>query len=123
MFKKNCIIKRGITLIEVLIALVIISVCLMASLRSVNLTTNNYINLTNKSMANIIARNILVELNLKQKVDTFKAYQCQSEQDFMCQIIVDKTPNKNLFSVKILVFANQQTITPLVSLITVMRLN
>jgi len=105
--------KRGITLLEVLIALTIISISLLSTWRAVNLTTNNYSRIQENLIASIIAKNILVEISLNKGINRLDTYTCQDGLPYLCKIQTKKTPNKYLYGVDILVYKDKDLITTL----------
>ena len=114
-FKIN-IINKGLTLIEVLVALMIISTSLLAAQRTICNTINNYGMLQKNIIASILSRNILTELILSQKVMHKGRYLCEENMPnfpFECQINIKSTPNKYIFAAEILVYANKNSQTPL----------
>ncbi len=108
---------KGITLIEVLVALVIISTALIAAQRTIGNIINNYARLQQNIIASIVAKNTLVELMLSQKIVATR-HICQNGLPFECQLISRATPNRYLLSVEILVYVNQQAQSPIERLYT-----
>jgi type II secretion system protein I len=100
--------NKGITLIEVLIALVIVSISLMALWKSLGSTINNYEYLHKKIRANIVAKNMLIENSLQQNdIQNTYAYNIESsclyDKDFICAINTKYSPNQHLKIINIIV--------------------
>lgn len=67
MMRLRCIFTKGFTLLEVLVALAIITISLSAAIRVVAENTNTTIYLKEKTMAEWVALNKIVELRLKHQ--------------------------------------------------------
>src|SRR5687767_11432516 len=115
--------KSGITLIEVMVALLIISVSLLAAQNSTNNTTLNYSYLQKSILSSIIARNILVDITLQQQTLNVNRYLCAAPLAFECEIRIKPTPNKYLQAITILVYSNQSSFTPIQSIVTLLPYN
>ena len=98
---------RGFTLLEVLVALVIVGVALGASLRAIGSMTRNSDDLRTAMMASWSAENRLVEIRLRRTWPTFgkRSYDCpQGRLQLVCKENVLATPNPNFRRVEITVF-------------------
>jgi general secretion pathway protein I len=109
--------NKGLTLIEVLVALVIISTALIAAQRTIGNTINNYARLQQNVIASIVAKNALIELILNQHI-TPTRYVCQKGLPFECQMVSRLTPNRYLLSVEILIYTDKQVQNPIERLYT-----
>ena len=102
---------QGFTLLEVLVALVIVGTALGASLRAVGSLTQNSNGLRAAMMATWSAENRLVQLRLSK---TFPAvgkqtYECpQGDMKLMCQEEVIASPNPRFRRVEVSVYDQAQ---------------
>ncbi|MFM2344468.1 MAG: hypothetical protein RLZZ210_1079 [Pseudomonadota bacterium] len=104
-------VRKGLTLIEVLVALVIISTSLLAAQRTISNTIVNYTRLQQNIFAVIISRNILTELVLGNKILRNGRYLCEEGLPFECQVNAKNTPNRNIIAAEILVYADKNSQT------------
>lgn len=99
--------RRGFTLLEVLVALVVVGTALGASLRAVASLTQNSSGLRASMMATWAAENRLAQIRLAQEFPAFgkRGYDC-SEGDLrlMCEDEVLATPNPFFRRVEVSVF-------------------
>ena len=98
---------RGFTLLEVLVALVIVGTALGAGLRAVGSLTSNSSGLRTSMMATWSAENRLVQIRLvKEFPDVGKhGYDCpQGDLHLVCQEEVIASPNPQLRRVEVSVF-------------------
>ncbi|PUA20837.1 type II secretion system protein GspI [Glaciimonas sp. PCH181] len=103
----------GFTLLEVLVALVIVCTALGAGLRAVGSLTQNSSGLRAVMMATWSAENRLTEIRLGQEWPAIgnRSFNCpQGERQLLCQEQVFGTPNPYFRRVEVAVFdaANQQ---------------
>lgn len=102
--------SHGFTLLEVLVALVIIGVALAASLRGAMSLTTTAGNTRDKLLAVMTAENQLLELRLaRQRLEQGETtLQCeQGAAKFICIQAVKPTPNPFFRRVEVQVFAQQ----------------
>jgi general secretion pathway protein I len=100
----------GFTLLEVLVALVIVGTALGASLRAVGSLTQNSNDLRASMMATWSAENRLSQIRLAHEWPPFgkRAFDCrQAEMLLMCEEEVLSTPNLNFRRVEVSVFDAQ----------------
>ena len=98
---------RGFTLLEVLVALVIVGTALGASLRAVGSLTANSAGLRSAMMATWSAENRLVQIRLAREYPAIgkKTYDCpQGDLLLVCQDEVLASPNPRLRRVEVSVF-------------------
>jgi len=98
---------RGFTLLEVLVALVIVGTALGASLRAVGSLTANSAGLRSAMMATWSAENRLVAIRLAREYPAIgkKTYDCpQGDLQLVCQDEVLASPNPRLRRVEVSVF-------------------
>ena len=113
----------GFTLIEVLVALGIVAVALLAGLRATGALSHNAQRQTLSLLGQICAENELVRLRLMRQlpdVGNFQSECVQAEQALVVRLQVQTTPNPNFRRVDARVFAQDQ---PVVQLSTVMGRN
>lgn len=104
---KNSNRAAGFTLLEVLVALVIVGTSLGASLRAVGSLTQNSSGLRAAMMANWSAENRLSEIRLAREWPAFgkRAFDCpQGQLQLVCEEEVVATPNPNFRRVEVSVF-------------------
>ncbi len=108
MATSRCARRKGFTLIEVLVALAIIAIALMAALRAAGQGTSNVGELRSRLLAGWVAENLLAEhraradwLPLGMQTGSGR----QSGQDFTWREEVIATPNASFRRVDVRVFA------------------
>jgi general secretion pathway protein I len=102
---------RGFTLLEVLVALVIVGTALGASMRAVGSLTQNSDGLRAAMMATWSAENRLVQLSLNKQFPNIgkTTFECpQGELKLLCQEEVIASPNPRLRRVEVSVFDERQ---------------
>jgi general secretion pathway protein I len=98
---------RGFTLLEVLVALVIVGTALGAGLRAVGSLTSNSSGLRTSMMATWSAENRLVQIRLGKEFPDIgkRSYDCpQGDLHLVCQEEVFASPNPRLHRVEVSVF-------------------
>lgn len=99
--------SAGFTLLEVLVALVIVGTALGASLRAVGSLTQNSADLRSTMMANWSAENRLSQIRLAREWPAFgqRSFDCpQGNLQLVCTEEVIATPNPNFRRVEVSVF-------------------
>jgi general secretion pathway protein I len=99
--------SAGFTLLEVLVALVIVGTALGASLRAVASLTQNSGDLRAAMMASWSAENRLAQIRLSHEWPTFgeRSFPCpQAEMNLVCEEHVLATPNPSFRRVEVFVF-------------------
>ena len=107
-FRKNA--SKGFTLLEVLVALVVVGTALGASLRAVGSLTQNSTDLRAAMMATWSAENRLAQIRLAREFPATgkRSFACpQDELQFMCEEEVFATPNPSFRRVEVSVFDPQ----------------
>lgn len=102
--------SAGFTLLEVLVALVIVGTALGASLRAVGSLTSNSAGLRSSMMATWSAENRLVQMRLARQFPAVgkQTYECpQGDLQLICQEEVLSSPNPRLRRVEVSVFDAQ----------------
>ena len=98
---------HGFTLLEVLVALVIVGTALGASLRAVGSLTSNSAGLRTAMMATWSAENRLVQIRLERNFPGMgkRSFECpQGDLKLVCQEEVLASPNPRLRRVEVSVF-------------------
>jgi general secretion pathway protein I len=99
--------NRGFTLLEVLVALVIVGTALGASLRAVGSLTSNSAGLRASMMATWSAENRLVQIRLEHQFPAIgkRSFECpQGDLKLLCQEEVLASPNPRLRRVEVSVY-------------------
>ena len=99
--------SRGFTLLEVLVALVIVGTALGASLRAVGSLTSNSAGLRASMMATWSAENRLVAIRLEHQFPAIgkRSFECpQGDLKLLCQEEVLASPNPRLRRVEVSVY-------------------
>ncbi|MES2015379.1 MAG: type II secretion system minor pseudopilin GspI [Pseudomonadota bacterium] len=99
--------NRGFTLLEVLVALVIVGTALGASLRAVGSLASNSAGLRASMMATWSAENRLVQIRLEHAYPSIgkRTFECpQGDLKLVCQEEVLASPNPRLRRVEVSVF-------------------
>lgn len=111
--------QHGFTLVEVLIALTIVSVALAAFVRMTSQTTSNYGRIEQRTLAMLSAENVLAERRLgKPSPPGIDILACpQAEQKFVCRVRNDP-PQQGLRTVTVEVYASRSDQSALLSLQT-----
>lgn len=116
--------NSGFTLLEVLVALMIVGVSLGASLRATGSLTQNSAALRANMMATWAAENRLVQIRLAHEYPPVgkRSTDCpQGELRFVCEETVETTPNPNFRKVEVSVYQDatlQRKITTLVQVVS-----
>lgn len=113
--------ERGFTLIEVLVALVIVAIALGAGIKAAGALTHNAERLTQVSAAQWCAENQLTELRLTQQFPDIgdSAFSCeQLGRSYSGQLKVSPTPNPNFRRVDASIADDQGV--PVLNLSTIM---
>ena len=103
--------RNGFTLIEVLVALAIVSIALMAALRAAGQGSNSVGELRARVLASWVAQNLLAEHRARQDwlpLGTRQGSQSQAGIDFVWREEVIATPNAAFRRVDVRVFANAE---------------
>ena len=99
--------NRGFTLLEVLVALVIVGTALGASLRAVGSLASNSAGLRSSMMATWSAENRLVQIRLQKEYPAVgkRSFECpQGDLKLVCQEEVLASPNPRLRRVEVSVY-------------------
>jgi general secretion pathway protein I len=107
--------KSGFTLIEVLVALVVISLAFMGFMMSLSATANNYRFLNDKVIATLVATNVMTQVReglLPFQIGTpGNQTQKMANRQWQNVYIVNKTQDKDILDIKVEVKDNKnQTI-------------
>ena len=109
-------VEHGFTLVEVLVALTIVAIALMASLRAVGSLTTSASDLRARTLAQWSAENRLSQIRVQREYPAVgrRSFECgQGDLPLRCQEDVFATPNPNFRRVEIQVFdpaTMQQTV-------------
>ncbi|UXY14361.1 type II secretion system minor pseudopilin GspI [Chitiniphilus purpureus] len=104
--------RRGFTLIEVLVALAILAVALAAALRATSASTDAALTLHTRMLAGWVAQNHLNELRARRlfpDVGRSEGSATQGGAHFTWQAEVSASPNRSFRRVEVKVYAGGQT--------------
>ncbi|MEI7447501.1 MAG: type II secretion system minor pseudopilin GspI [Burkholderiales bacterium] len=102
----------GFTLVEVLVALTIVAVALIASLRAVGSLSTSAFDLRQRTLAQWSAENRLAQIRVQDEWPALgqRAWDCsQAEAGLVCEEAVFATPNAQFRRVEVSVFPSQGT--------------
>lgn len=104
--------KQGFTLLEVLVALAVLAIAMLAVMRTVASSADTAAYLRDKTLAAWVADNVLTEVRVKEELprDT-KGEQQLANRRWYWQLKVSETADKNLLKLEIRVAANEN-LTP-----------
>ncbi len=120
--KQIRLLNQGFTLLEVLVALLIVGTSLGASLRAVASLTQNSDALRSVMMATWSAENRLVEIRLAKEFPPFgkRAFDCpQGDLHLLCEEEVLASPNPHFRRVEVSVFNAQNMARRIVKLVQI----
>lgn len=103
---------HGFTLIEVLVALTIVGVAMIATLRAAGNLTRNTDALRMRTLASVSAENRLVQMRLQQEFPPIgqRTADCpQGELNLLCEEEIKSTPNPNFRRVEVSVYNAEHT--------------
>jgi general secretion pathway protein I len=112
--------SRGFTLLEVLVALVIVGTALGASLRAVGSLTANSAGLRSGMMATWSAENRLVQIRLERAFPAVgkRSFPCpQGDLKLICEEEVVTSPNPQLRRIEVSVFDSENPTRRIVKLV------
>jgi general secretion pathway protein I len=116
--------QRGFTLLEVLVALVIVGTALSAGLRAVGSLASNSAGLRTSMMATWSAENRLVQIRLGKEFPDIgkRSFDCpQGDLHLVCQEEVITSPNPLLRRIEVTVFDIENPNRQIVKLIQLVR--
>lgn len=99
--------RRGFTLVEILVALTIVAIALMASIRAVGSLTQSASDLRGRTLAQWSAENRLSQIRVQREFPAVgqRSFDCtQGDMPLRCQEDVFATPNASFRRVEIQVF-------------------
>ena len=108
--QKKCFKEEGFTLIEVLVALAIVALALMAGVRVSAALTHNAQRQSDAMLAQICADNALIQLRLSQQLPSIGVTHIaceQASQTFDVALTISTTPNPAFRRVDAQVFSAQ----------------
>jgi general secretion pathway protein I len=111
--------NKGFTLLEVLVALVIISTAFGASLRAISSLTQNSSDLRAAMMATWSAENRLAQIRLAQEWPALgtRSFDCsQAELSLRCEETIYSTPNPSFRRVEVYVLDGGDTTRKIITL-------
>lgn len=108
--------QTGITLIEVVVAIVLLAVGLSALIKNINQSTINLLYLEQKTFSQWVALNKLNELQqlkLWPKIGIYEGKELMVKQEWEWQLTVSQTVNTNIRRIDIEVSLNQENLKPI----------
>ncbi len=112
--------QRGFTLVEVLVALGIVSIALLSGVQASSALTRNAQRQTDTLLAQICAENELVKVRLVKQMPGVgeNAFTCtQADRSFNGKLIVATTPNPSFLRVDAQVFDGEYSILRLTTVV------
>jgi len=111
--------QAGMTIIEVVVAIVLLSVGLSALIKNINQSTINAIYLEQKTFSQWVALNKLNELQqlrLWPKIGIYEGKEIMAKQEWEWQLTVSQTVNTNMRRIDIKVSLNQENLKPITTI-------
>ena len=111
--------RRGFTLVEVLVALAILSLALIAALRASSVGVSNSAEIRDRLLAGWVAQNRLAEHRARKDwipVGVYNGNAVQAGTDFRWEEKINTTPNTQFMRVEIRVFAANRPESALASM-------
>ncbi len=111
MFRTNIIGRRGFTLIEVMVALAIVSIALLAAMRAAGLTSSQAADLRSRVLADWIAQNIVAEQRARGdwlSLGSLAGAAKQGGYDFNWHEQVSATPHASFRRIDVEVSSSQE---------------
>jgi len=118
--------RKGFTLLEVLVALAIVAIALSAIIRITGLNASNALYLENKTFAHWVAMNIMTETRLQAELPSDSERQGKVEmakREWFWELKILDTMDKSLKRIEVAVKLNQDDEAHLVNLIGFMPVN
>ena len=113
--------SKGFTLIEVMIALLVLGLALSALIRTVGSTSGNTAWLQDKTFAHWVAMNQLTELQIERawpRAGTIKGTEEMSEREWDWEATISNTPDPDLRRVDIRVWQSNSSAEEHLTLLT-----
>jgi len=98
---------NGFTLIEVLIALVIISIAFAAVMSSVSSASRNFIHIKNTTVSTWVASNAIANAQLNRLDGQTSGHENMLGQDWRWTMAIKSTPNPDIRELEVTVFDEQ----------------
>jgi general secretion pathway protein I len=111
--------RRGFTLLEVLIALVVLSLALTALVHAASVSTRDFGGLRERSYAGWIAANVLTELRLKERAPATGRRDGQlryAGRDWFWRVEIESTQEPRIRRVEVHIYADAARSDPLAQL-------
>ncbi len=111
---------RGFTLVEVMVALAIVAIALVAGLQATMALSNNAQRQSDVLLARLCAENELVRLRLTRQLPPVgeSTFACnQAQRQFAGRLVVQATPNRNFRRVDAQVLDGEYTVMRLATIV------
>lgn len=112
--------SRGFTLVEVLVALGIVAIALMAGIQATSALTSNAMRQTDVVLAQLCAENEQVKIRLARQMPGLGTTSVACEQagrSFTSLVTVQATPNPNFRRIDVQVLSDEQPVLQLSSVV------
>lgn len=96
--------EKGFTLLEVLIALVIISIAFAAVMSSVGNASRNFIHIKNTTASTWVASNVIANAQMNRLNGVTSGFESMLGKDWRWSLLIKQTPNPDVQEVEVTVY-------------------